>query len=241
MGSVVHELADGPKRSLGRQTTFGDDEDARTEALHFVEHVAREHHAAAGHRGNAPDEVGEMEALAGVEPVQRLVEHEHLGIVGEREGDLDPLAHAFAVGAHIAAVRRIEIDEVQRVRRALARLIDLRQGGHRRHQLERGHALEQRLLLRYQADQPQELEVASRVASEHAHLALARSSETDQESQHGRLAGSVRAEQGGDARSDAEGHVGDRHHVAEPLRDRVERHDRNDRRREACHFASIRR
>jgi hypothetical protein len=41
-------------------------------------------------------------ARHGIEPVQRLVEDEDLGIVADRLRELDALPHALAVGGHFA-------------------------------------------------------------------------------------------------------------------------------------------
>ena len=53
VGPVVHQVADGAEVALGGQPALGDDEDARAEALHLVEHVARHDDAAPGPRRRA--------------------------------------------------------------------------------------------------------------------------------------------------------------------------------------------
>ena len=55
VGPVVHEVADGAEVALGGQAALGDDEDARAEPLHLVEHVAGHDDAAvrAGCRAGA--------------------------------------------------------------------------------------------------------------------------------------------------------------------------------------------
>ncbi len=56
----------------------------------------------------------------GVEAVERLVEHQHLRVVGDGLRQLDALAHAFAVGGHGAAGGRHHVRPLQRRRGALA-------------------------------------------------------------------------------------------------------------------------
>ena len=55
------------------------------------------------------EQIDDVDALAGVEAGERFVEHEHLGIVHDRLGDLDPLSHALRVGA----TRRVSCSRVR--------------------------------------------------------------------------------------------------------------------------------
>ena len=97
VGAVVHQVADGPEVALGGQPALGDDQHAGAEALDLVEHVARHDHAAPG-VAEALEQVDHVEPLAGVEAGERLVEHEHVGVVDEGLRHLHPLAHALGVG-----------------------------------------------------------------------------------------------------------------------------------------------
>jgi hypothetical protein len=97
------------------------------------------------------------------------------------------------------------------------------------HELECGLHFEQRLLLRYESELAGQIDVASRVSAEHADRALRRRGQAAQHADERGLAGSVRAEQCGDAGADGEGDVGDRHEIAEPLRYVVDRDDRGRR------------
>ena len=169
------------------------------------------------------DEVDEVDALAGVEAVERLVEHEDLGVVDQGGGHLHPLAVALGERAHRPPVARVELDDARgpAPRRSPDRAPAA--GGRPRSTNSRGrHRLEQALLLGHEPDAPEQREVLAGVAAEHPHLPLRRAGQADEQPQHGRLAGAVRAEEGGDAGAEGEAHVGDGHHVAEPLRDVVE-------------------
>ena len=77
MGAVVHQLADGVEVALGGQPALGHDEHPAAEALDLVEHVARHDHAPAL-GAEALEERDQVEALAGVEAGERLVEHDDL-------------------------------------------------------------------------------------------------------------------------------------------------------------------
>ena len=57
-------------------------------------------------RGQLLEQLDHLGAGHRVEAVQRLVEHQHRGLVGDRLGQLDPLAHALAVAGDPAVRRR---------------------------------------------------------------------------------------------------------------------------------------
>ena len=113
VGPVVHEVADGAEVALGGEAALGDDEDPRAEALDLVEDVARHDDGAVGPGAEPPHEVDEVQPLARVEAVERLVEHEDLRVVDEGGGDLDPLAVALGQGAHRAAIAGVQLDDLE--------------------------------------------------------------------------------------------------------------------------------
>ena len=55
-------------------------------------------------------EVDDVAALLRVEAVERLVEQQHLGVVGQRLGELDALAVALREHPHGPAVVGVEVD-----------------------------------------------------------------------------------------------------------------------------------
>ena len=91
--------------------------------------------------------------LAGVEAGERLVEDDHVGVVDDGLGHLDPLAHALRVGRASAGGRRGRARPTPRARRGgvgrLGRALE-----HRRqpHELEGRSASRTRLLLGHQPD-----------------------------------------------------------------------------------------
>jgi hypothetical protein len=71
--------------ALGGEAPLGHHEHAsEPEASDLVEDVAENEHAAAVGAEGARNRLDEVEALAGVEALERLVEHDHLGLVHER-------------------------------------------------------------------------------------------------------------------------------------------------------------
>ena len=88
-------------------------------------------------------------------PDERLVENEQLRIVGERLGHLDALAHALAVGADLLVRGVGQLDHLERAgapARAPRRRSTPFKPDQRRHPLEPGHAVVERVLLGAEAD-----------------------------------------------------------------------------------------
>ncbi len=153
----------------------------------------------------------------GVESVGRLVEDEGAGVAEERVGDAEPLTHAEGEAADAGVALAFEAD--QREHLADARQGDaVRLGGDG--QLAFGGAARTvDRLLEHRADRTQRLAefgvggaADGRRAGCGAHL-------TEQDAQRRGLAGSVRAEEGGDGTGlDARGEVRDGGHLIEALR-----------------------
>ena len=84
----------------------------RSQSLDLFEHVAGDDHALAL-VAQPLDQLHQVEALVGVEAVEGLVEEEHLRVVHQGLGHLDPLAHALGVGGQQALVVRFELHRGQ--------------------------------------------------------------------------------------------------------------------------------
>ena len=101
---LVHEVADLAHVAFGQDAAVVDEEDAARHRLHLVQDVARHEHGAAL-ASEALHEVHHAAPVHGVHPAQRLVEQQHLGVVGEGLRHLDALAHPLAVAADLAVAR----------------------------------------------------------------------------------------------------------------------------------------
>ena len=104
------ELVDRPG---GDQLPLVHDHRVRADLLHLGEDVAREQHRRAGFRHPA-HELAHLAHLTGVEPVGRLVEHEHLGPAEQHAREPEPLPHALRVRLHLAVDGGAEIGDGQR-------------------------------------------------------------------------------------------------------------------------------
>ena len=114
--AVGHEPADLPEVAGGRVPAGDHDLDLPGDLLDLLEDVRAEQHGAA--LGAHPAQQGhQVQPLAGVDAVERLVEQEHGRVVDEGGGELDPLPHPLGVGADPAAGRLGHLDD----RRAPAR------------------------------------------------------------------------------------------------------------------------
>ncbi len=225
VGTFVHQFPDGVEVAFGGQAALGHDKDPGPEALDFVEDVARDQYAPAlvAEAAEQPDQV---QPLAGVQAVERLVQHEQFGIVDQRLRHLHPLAHALGVARQAAAVGRVEPNFAQGAGGRLARAVQAVQLGGQGDEALGGHPLEQRLLLRHQADAPEQGRALAGVLAQHPQAALRRPDEAADQAQHRRLPRPVGPQQGSDTRPHRERHVGDGHHVVEPPRHPLHLDDR---------------
>ena len=215
--AIVHQGADLVEVAGRREPAPGHDEDVRPEPFHLVEHVAR-HDDAPALRSEPVEELDHVRPLPGIEPRERLVQHDHPGLVDDRLRELHALAHPFRERGQAPLVIRVELD---RGERGPGGDIGIRQAVQRRrqaHEPERGQWLEHGLLLRHEPELAGHADVPARVAAEEAHRSARGPREPAQHPQHGRLARAVRAEQRGDPRTQFEADVGDGDEAAEPLR-----------------------
>ena len=178
------------------------------------------------------DEIDDVDALTRVETGERLVEHEHRGVVHDRLRDLDPLPHALRVGREASRVVGVEFDEREGPGRRAGRVFAVVEDGRELHELECSLDIEERLLLRYQPELPGQTAIPARVVAEDANRALRRRRQPAEDANQCRLAGAVGPQQGGDPGADGEGDVGDGDEVAEPFGHVIDRdHGRGRRRR----------
>ncbi len=105
---------------------------------------------------------------------QRLIEDQQLGVVRKRLCHLHALPHAFAVGADFLVCGVGEIHRFERAHRGVARgpIVEAVQPHERRHPLEPGHPLVERVLLRAEADAEIQGRVLPDRLAEHGQLPL---------------------------------------------------------------------
>ena len=114
------------------------------EALDLVEHVAR-HDDAAALGAEALEEVDEVEALAGVEPGERLVEHDDLGVGTRAWATFTRWRMPLEKRADGRAVVGVELDQRRgRPGRRASGSASLGEHGGEVHELEGGQPLEER-------------------------------------------------------------------------------------------------
>ncbi len=116
VGVLVEEVADLADVALGQDAPVVHEQHPPRHGLDLVEDVARDHHRPAL-PAELAHEVDHPPAVHRVHPAHRLVEQQHLGVVGDRLGQLHPLAHALAVAADLPVLRVEELHLVERVLR----------------------------------------------------------------------------------------------------------------------------
>ena len=89
-----------------------EDHDAVGDLLHLVELMARDQHGAAL-AGEVAEEAAQPADAVGIEPVGRLVEHEHLRVAEQRRGQAEALPHAQRVAADLALAGIAQPDQLE--------------------------------------------------------------------------------------------------------------------------------
>ena len=151
MRPVVHQLAEVAIVAARHQSSLRDDEHPRPEPAHLVEHMAR-HEDTPTVVAEAMEERDEASTLDRVEAGERLVENQHLGVVHECRGHLDPLAHPLGELPDRLVADVGEIDLLERPPGHVVRPIDAVGPGGDRHELDGAQVVEQRVLLRHERD-----------------------------------------------------------------------------------------
>jgi hypothetical protein len=146
--------------------------------------------------------------------------------VDDRLRDLGALAFPAGTVPQRAGVGRVQADPVHGDPRRLDRVRQPDQPSGGLDEPGRALVVEQRLLLRGQADPAVHLGVTAGVLAEQADGAARRPGEAADQPQQGRLAGAVGPEQRRDARAEAERDVGDGDDLAVPAADADQLGDR---------------
>ena len=171
--------------------------------------------------GQGAEEVAQPPDPGGIEPVRRLVQHEHLRIAEQRGGEPEALAHAERVALHAPLRGRGQLDEREH-------LLDPRRGqpgGGRLHAqvVSPGAAGMDLARLEHGADameRPVELGIGDAEDGRAAGIGM---DEPEHRAERRRLAGAVRAEEARDrARLDPEAEPGDRLRLPEALAEAVD-------------------
>ena len=167
---------------------------------------------------------------SGIHARQRFVEDQQLRIVDDRLGELDALAHAFAVGADLLVRGLHQIDRGQRRARRLVGflLAEAVQPHQRAHPFEPGHPVVERILLRAESDLEEEVRVAPDRFAEDLDDPLARLELAGNQLHERRFTSPVRSEQAGDARRHFHRHVIEADDLAVPFRDVIGRDNLRD-------------
>ena len=153
-------------------------------ARHVLQHVRGEQHGDAELAREPAHEGEHLLAARGVEPVGGLVQHDQLGGVDQRLGQLGALLHAGREGADEARALLLEAHLEQHLRGAQHRVAarQAAQLGHVHDQVARGHLQRQAVELGHVAQPAADLgRVAGGVDAEHRDPALVRAHEAEQE------------------------------------------------------------
>ena len=165
------------------------------------------------------EQLHQVQPLARVHPVERLVEQQHRGVVHDRGRHLDPLLHPLRVRADVAVLRVGHLDGGDRPPRGRLRVGELVQPGVGQDEVPAADRVVHLLALGHQPDLAVDLRVAVQRPPVEGHGARRRGEEPGHHVDQRGLAGAVGPEQAGDPGAEVHGDVVDRHHVAEPARD----------------------
>ena len=211
--------------ALGHYSVVVDDGEPVAQPLGLVHEVGDQDHR----RASVPDTLDQRPARAassGVEPGRHLVQEDHLGAVGQREGDEEPLPLAAreAGEGRIAFPREVPLGE-KGVRVDSSRA----QRGEQVKRLPDLHPIRQSRLLQLSADPAAKLaRLFLRIEAQHAKTAAVWPAQPLQALHSGRLASSVWAQQPEDLTlRDLERHVLDRDQRAVVLPQTRNRDDRD--------------
>ena len=209
-----------PCDCTGSQHLAGVEDDHRVaRPLDVAHQVRRDHDADPEFAADAADQFEHVAPPERVEPGRRLVEKREHWVVDERLSELHALLHACRVGADrpITLLEQTDVPEQVGGSQPRRRAREAAQLGHVAEEFRGGCAGRQTIVLGRVADARPVLDRPARVSSEHLDGAGVRVNQPDQDSQRGRLAGAVRAQQTGDPLADLEARPVERAHRPEAL------------------------
>src|SRR5262245_20091542 len=209
--------------AFGQDVAVVDQHHAVRHLVHLVQDVTRHNQVQAFLRELAekPDRFG---AGHRVKPVQRLVQNHRRGLVRDRLGQPDALSHALAVSGDLAVGGLNQIDALDRAPGHLFGLL-ARQAVNRQKRFDEvvaGHPFRERIELAAIADLAKQLLRVRRRNAENADAASRRLDQAGHQIHQRRLAGTVRADQAGDARRDGQVDAVDAEDFAVKFRDVLE-------------------
>ena len=202
-------------RPLGQETPAVDQHDLLGQVLDLVQDVGGEQHVHP-RLPQLAQEVQDLSPPQGVEPVERLVQHQQLGVVGEWTGRCARAwAHALGVALGAPAHGLAHLDPRQGVLGPLAALgaAEALQAQQEGHEVQAAHGLVDRVLLGAEAQPPEQPPVREGLLAQHAHLAAGGLDLAHDELEEGGLAGPVGADQPGHARPDPQRDLVQPHHL----------------------------
>ena len=141
------------------------------------------------------DQAAELEDAGRVEPVDRLVEDQQLGVAQQAARDAEPLAHAERVAPDAVVGARREPDALERAGDAAVGAAVARGGVHVQVLAARQVGVEARLLDDRADAGERGGPLGRQVVAEQAHAAGGRLGEAEQQADEGGLAGAVGAEE----------------------------------------------
>lgn len=149
--------------------------------------------------GHATQEVHHLESLRRIGAVERLVKEKHLRFVDDGGGDLDALLHAFRVAADAPVLGRLHVDGADGAARGPGGVAEAVQLRAHEHELIAGEEWVDGFLLRYEADVGVHLVVPPCGSTGDPNGAFGRAEEASGHVEDSALAGTIGAEQPGDA------------------------------------------
>jgi hypothetical protein len=190
-------------------------------ARNLFQHVRGDHHSPA-FVGQSMKQFDQTHALHGIGPVEGLIQEQDLGIVNQRPGHLDALAHAFAVPADRSSGRVVHSNRGNRVGSRRRRVLDSSQPGSVLDKTATGQKAIDGVVFGHQSNTLEYRHVTPRVGFEHRQASAGRLTQAGHHAQQRGLAGSVWAQQTCDARPERARDARDGNLLAEPFGDLVD-------------------
>ncbi len=164
----------------------------------------------------------ELQSLAGVRAIERLIQYKDGRIMDKGGGEPHALPHSARVGGEAAVLRVRHPDGLNGLVDCLGDVREAVHTGGELNEFTPRVEIVDGLMFRHDADPAVEFRVAADRLSEDAHLAARCSGEAGHHVEEGCLARAVGAEQAGDAGANFERDLIDSDDIAEPLGDVVD-------------------